>query len=160
MRHLSVAVILSTLLFAVSAAAADFAVSPICCTGWLINGQTSPPLSLVRGKTYTFDVNAPDHPFYIKTAPVNGNGSTWDEGVTDNGLEGGTLSFTVPTDAPATLYYQCGVHSAMTGRIQVTSPAVPAIWIGVCALLAMVLTGCGWVALGRGRMFTVPSRTR
>jgi hypothetical protein len=151
MRRPSVALMLLVLLFAVPAWAADFSVSPICCTGWLINGQTSPTLTLVRGNTYTFDVNAPDHPFYIKTAPVNGSGSTWDEGVSNNGLEGGTLTFTVPADAPATLYYQCGVHSAMTGTIQVTSSQVPALGAGGAALVALIAVCCGWVAIHRNR---------
>jgi len=151
MRRRYVTLALALLLYAVPAWAADFAVTPICCTGWLVNGQTSPPLSLVRGKTYTFDVNAPDHPFFIKTMPGSGNGNRWDEGVTNNGLEGGTLTFTVPGDAPATLYYQCGVHSAMTGTIHVTSTAVPALGPAAVALLALFLFAGAWLAMRRGR---------
>src|SRR5215469_14386566 len=107
MHRLSFAVLLAALLIAVPAWAADFSVTPLCCATWIINGQSNPTLTVVRGTTYAFDVNAPDHPFYIKTAPINGTGSTWDEGVTNNGLETGTLTFTVPADAPGTLFYQC-----------------------------------------------------
>jgi hypothetical protein len=151
MHRLSFATILAIVLFALPAQAADFTVTPLCCATWIINGQSSPPLSLVRGKTYAFDVNAPDHPFFIKTAPVNGNGSTWDEGVTNNGLETGTLSFTVPADAPSTLFYQCGIHSAMTGTIQVTSLSVPATGAYATALLAMALYSAGLLVLRRAR---------
>jgi len=41
-------------------------------------------------------------------------------GVTDNGTEGGTLTFAVPAGAPDKLYYDCGVHNAMTGTITIT----------------------------------------
>jgi hypothetical protein len=154
MRRRSVALVPIVLLFVAPAhAAADFNVTPICCTGWLVNGQTSPALSLVRGKTYTFNIDAPDHPFFIKTQPGSGNGNTWDEGVTNNGTEGGTLTFTVPADAPATLYYQCGVHSAMTGLIQVTSASVPALGAGAAAALALIASASGWVVMRRGRAF-------
>jgi hypothetical protein len=151
MRRLSFAVILAVLLFAAPAWAADYSVTPLCCATWIINGQSNPTLPLVRGKTYTFDVNAPDHPFFIKSAPVNGSGSTWDEGVTNNGLEVGTLSFTVPADAPATLFYQCGIHSAMTGTIQIVSSSVPATGACAAALLALLLGTAAFVAVRRRR---------
>lgn len=43
-------------------------------------------------------------------------------GVTGNGEETGTLVFQVPFEAPATLYYQCGAHAAMSGRISIQDP--------------------------------------
>lgn len=149
MHRFSLAVALAVMLLVVPAWAADFSVTPLCCATWTINGQANPTLSLVRGQTYSFDVNAPDHPFFIKTAPLNGSGSTWDEGVANNGLETGTLSFTVPADAPATLFYQCGIHSAMTGTIRITNSSVPASGASTAALLALVLGGAGLVAMRR-----------
>jgi hypothetical protein len=150
MRQLSLAVFLVLVLFAVPAWAASFTVTPICCSGWTINGQTSPTLSLVRGQTYTFDVNAPDHPFWIKTAPVIGDASAWTQGVTNNGLESGTLTFTVPASAPDTLFYQCANHSAMTGTIQITSPpSVPATGAYAAGFLALLVAGAGFVAMRR-----------
>jgi hypothetical protein len=149
MYRLTLAVLLAILLIAAPAWAADFTITPICCTTWTINGQANPPLNLVRGRTYTFAVNASGHPFFIKTAQVTGNGSTWDEGVTNNGVETGTLTFMVPADAPATLFYQCGVHSAMTGSIAIISP-VPATGPLATAFLALILGGMGLVAMRRG----------
>jgi hypothetical protein len=149
MYRLSLAVLLAILLIAAPAWAADFTVTPICCATWTINGEANPALTLVRGKTYTFNVSATGHPFFVKTAQVTGSGSTWDEGVTNNGLETGTLSFTVPSDAPATLFYQCGVHAAMTGTIHVVS-LVPTMNVFAAAFLALILGGAGLLAVRRG----------
>jgi hypothetical protein len=39
--------------------------------------------------------------------------------VTNNGDDVGTITYVVPQDAPDTLYYNCGLHSTMTGRIRI-----------------------------------------
>ena len=78
-----------------------------------------PTLTLERGKTYEFDVSAQGHPFWIKTDQINGSSSQYNEGITNNGLSSGKLIFTVPTDAPSTLYYICQIHSSMTGVINI-----------------------------------------
>ena len=86
----------------------------------------NPELILYRGNTYKFDVDAKGHPFYIMTEPyksqISADGSTstlYTSGVTNNGAEEGTVSFTVPTDAPNTLYYQCGSHDGMYGVLHI-----------------------------------------
>ena len=89
--------------------------------------EDNPILTLYRGNTYKFDVNAKGHPFWIMTEPykakVAADGSTstiFDTGVTNNGADYGTVTFTVPTSgAPDTLYYQCGNHDAMYGILQI-----------------------------------------
>jgi hypothetical protein len=86
---------------------------------YLINGSNDPTLTLVRGSTYTFNVNATGHPFWIKTAAVTGTGSAYSTGVTNNGTPSGTVTFVVPSDAPATLYYICQFHGSMVGTINV-----------------------------------------
>lgn len=82
-----------------------------------------------RGGTYTFDLTATGHPFYLTTD--NGtnyvSGSYVGEyttGVTGSRNETGQLVITVDANAPDTLYYQCGVHSAMRGTIQIKDLAV------------------------------------
>ena len=52
---------------------------------------------------------------------LDGSTSTiFDTGVTNNGADYGTVTFTVPTTgAPDTLYYQCGNHDAMYGILQI-----------------------------------------
>ena len=89
--------------------------------------EDNPILTLYRGNTYNFNVNAKGHPFWIMTEPyknkVSLDGSTstiFDTGVTNNGADEGTVTFTVPTTgAPDTLYYQCGNHDAMYGILQI-----------------------------------------
>ena len=90
------------------------------------NNPTIGPL--YRGSTYTFDLDSSlaDHPFYLTTN--NGTGfvagdyvGEYTDGVTgsrNNGSSGQEqLTFTVPSDAPDELYYQCGNHAAMRGSI-------------------------------------------
>ncbi len=82
---------------------------------------SNPALTLQRGKTYTFTLNVPGHPFLLKTANVTGTGSAYNDGVTNNGAISGVVSFTVPANAPNTLFYICEFHSAMAGTITVTN---------------------------------------
>tara|TARA_B100000927_G_scaffold243096_1_gene204994 strand:+ start:73 stop:1356 length:1284 start_codon:yes stop_codon:yes gene_type:complete len=78
-----------------------------------------PTLTLVRGKTYEFDVTAGGHPFWIKTIQGAGSSNQYNEGITNNGVSNGKLTFTVPDDAPSTLYYNCQFHGSMTGVINI-----------------------------------------
>ena len=89
--------------------------------------ERNPIIKLYRGNTYKFNVNAKGHPFWIMTEPyksmVAEDGSTstvHSTGVTNNGADYGTVTFTVPlTGGPDTLYYQCGNHDAMYGILQI-----------------------------------------
>jgi len=83
--------------------------------------EDNPVLKLYRGNTYKFNVNAKGHPFWIMTEPYK-DGSTnlfYTSGVTNAGADNGTVTFVVPSDAPDTLYYQCGNHDAMYGMLQI-----------------------------------------
>jgi hypothetical protein len=89
--------------------------------------ERNPIIKLYRGNTYKFNVDAQGHPFWIMTEPyksmVAEDGSTSTvhlTGVTNNGADNGTVTFTVPlTGGPDTLYYQCGNHDAMYGILQI-----------------------------------------
>ena len=88
--------------------------------------ERNPIVTLYRGNTYKFNVNAKGHPLWIMTEPykdkLSADGSTstlYTTGVTNNGTADGTVTFTVPTSAPDTLYYQCGNHDAMYGVLQI-----------------------------------------
>ena len=79
----------------------------------------NPDLYLVRGQTYEFVINASGHPFYIKTVSGTGTGNQYSTGVSNNGQQTGTVTFTVPMDAPNKLFYNCSNHSAMNGVIYI-----------------------------------------
>jgi len=74
-----------------------------------------PTLYLHRGTTYIFSNTVHgSHPLQIR---VSNGGSAYTNGVSGAGTA--TITFTVPMDAPGTLYYQCTVHSAMGNSITV-----------------------------------------
>ena len=83
-----------------------------------------PTLTLVRGKTYEFNVSAGGHPFWIKTLQGTGSSNQYNEGITNNGTSSGKLIFTVSNDAPPTLYYNCQFHGSMTGIINIVDSNV------------------------------------
>jgi plastocyanin len=91
-------------------------------TSYTINAASNPTLSLTRGQSYTFQVNAVGHPFWIKSVRSTGTGNAYNSGVTNNGSETGSVTFVVPGDAPATLFYDCEFHSSMSGQINVMDP--------------------------------------
>ena len=64
-------------------------------------------------------MSAPGHPFWIKTVQSIGTGDTYNDGVTNNGTASGTVTFTVPNDAPDTLFYVCEFHIPMTGTLNI-----------------------------------------
>ena len=88
--------------------------------------KDNPAITLYRGNTYKFKIDAVGHPLWIMTEPVSSgkasDGSTsilYTKGVTNDGIDKGTITFTVPTDAPDSLFYQCGNHGAMHGVIKI-----------------------------------------
>jgi plastocyanin len=84
------------------------------------NGSVSgnnPPINLNVFDTVNFVVNAPGHPFLIKTAQQTGIGNNV-PGVVNNGAMSGTVSWT-PVNA-GTYYYNCRYHSSMTGVFTVS----------------------------------------
>ena len=85
-------------------------------------------VTLYRGFTYTFEQSASSnsaHPLRLSTTSdgTHGGGTQYTDGVTYTGNQGsnGLLPFTVPLDAPDTLYYYCQNHGNMGGEISVQS---------------------------------------
>jgi plastocyanin len=87
---------------------------------YFIDGAENPALTLARGNTYEFVINSAGHPFWIQSvvAPYDA-ANVYNNGVTNNGTDSGTISFTVPAEAPDTLYYVCQNHASMTGTINI-----------------------------------------
>lgn len=108
---------------------------------YVVNGTNDPILSMYRGQTYTFNINAGGHPFYIQTtsAPYN-SGNVYNNGVTGNGTQNGTLTFVVPVNAPNTLYYVCQYHSSMGNQINITDDPNPCYSKGT-----LILTNQGYI---------------
>jgi hypothetical protein len=65
----------------------------------------NPVIKLYRGQTYNFDINSPGNPFSIKTTRTAGFLDRFNDGVSIHSVEQGTITFTVPDNAPAILYY-------------------------------------------------------
>jgi hypothetical protein len=82
----------------------------------IVAGNTNDPvLYLYKGFTYTFvNTTGGSHPFAIR---VSNGGADYTPGV--SGSQTGTQTFTVPMNAPATLYYQCTLHSGMGNVINI-----------------------------------------
>ena len=86
-------------------------------------GQNNPDIVVYKGCTYEFEVNALGHPFYIKTQYGTGtNDQVSDQHVQNNGTDVGTVTLSVPSNDSSSnidtvLFYQCGNHVNMKGRI-------------------------------------------
>lgn len=122
-------------------------------TAYVIGGTNNPTLTLERGGTYVFQVNATGHPFYLKTiSGSTGTGNLYTNGVTGNGVQIGSLTFAVPTNAPASLYYHCSLHTGMGGALRITNaiapPTVKVVYLNVGAFITVGSTGTnGWNAV-------------
>ena len=86
---------------------------------YVISNKNDPTLTLERGKTYEFNIDASGHPFWIKTISSAGTGNSYSDGITNNGTSNGIIVFKVPDDAPDQLYYNCQIHSSMNGIIKI-----------------------------------------
>jgi hypothetical protein len=93
--------------------------------GYAINEQDgNPTLTLTRGSNYVFDITTdPSHPFQIASGPNFGD-PAYNDGVSNNNISSGRISFTVPLNAPDTLYYVCSIHF-FGGVINIVDPSSP-----------------------------------
>lgn len=96
---------------------------------YVINGESNPSLQLQRGVTYTFNINAVGHPFWINIVSGIGTGNAYNSGVTNNGTDYGTITFTVPYNVPSTLYYNCQYHSGMAGTINIVKSVLDDVYL-------------------------------
>ena len=87
-------------------------------------GTRNPIITVTRGSTYRFGMNADGHPFFIQTTSgaFNSN-SVYTNGVENGGASVGLITWVVPENAPDNLYYACSNHGTMNGKINVVDPA-------------------------------------
>ena len=107
---------------ATSSGASSYTINGTDANG-VINNVANATVTVRLGDTLNFNVSANGHPFWIKTAASTGTGNGA-SGVTNNGAQTGTVSFT-PTGSGAvgTYYYICQYHGSMVGTINVGQPA-------------------------------------
>lgn len=95
---------------------------------YAIDGEVGREIALEEGKTYAFELgesvaegpNGMPHPFYIGETAEGQGSSPFSNGVENENATSGTVTFSVPSGAPSTLYYQCGTHRYMGGDISIT----------------------------------------
>ena len=87
---------------------------------YTVNGIDNITLNLIRGNTYSFTVSVGTHILWIQTVGgAYSANNVYSSGVLNNGIASGTITFTVPANAPDTLYYQCQNHPMMFGIINI-----------------------------------------
>jgi hypothetical protein len=112
----------------------NFRVSSKGTSAFVIDYEDNPTLKLVRGNTYVFTLVRNEYKFYIKTEPTLGTTNQYTDGVTNNGLVSGKITFTVPQDAPDVLYYCNDLQRNMKGTIEIVDAVPgtgPGFWIQV-----------------------------
>ena len=102
-------------------------------SAYTIDFLNNPTLTLARGNTYVFNLNLQgDFPFWIKTEQTLGSANPYNDGVSRNGSNFGLVTFTVPRNAPNTLYYVSGTQPNMRGTLNIvdgTPGTGPGFWI-------------------------------
>jgi surface protein len=91
---------------------------------YLIYNKTNPTLNLVRGRTYTFRIDAQGHPLWILTGLPYHQSRIYLPGLINHGTDTGVFTFTVPKDAPDKLYYASQLDSSMQGSIIISDDPV------------------------------------
>jgi hypothetical protein len=118
----------------------NFRVQNAGTSSYVIDYENNPTLTLVRGNTYTFTLSlSGPFAFYIKTEATLGNTDLYEgllsdgsPAVTNNGAYTGTITFTVPQDAPDILYYANSTQLNLRGTfiIEDATPGTgPGFWI-------------------------------
>ena len=82
----------------------------------------NPTIKLYRGQTYKFNINSPGNPFSIKTRRTPFNQDLYSTPDIDKqGVEVGTITFTVPYSSPDVLFYMSETDSDLGGVFQIES---------------------------------------
>jgi hypothetical protein len=101
----------------------NFRVTNNDASSWNIDFSPNPTLTLIRGNTYVFNLTQSfPWKFFIKTELSFGTTNIYSNGVFNNGGSGGLITFTVPQDAPDTLFYCNDTEFNLRGQITVVDP--------------------------------------
>ena len=126
---------------------------------YVFNGgaAANPTLTLYRGVTYIFNVNALGHPFFIQTNTAAAGAGQYNVGVTGNGAQTSILTFAVPASAPSTMFYACATHSvtfSMHGTLNILDPPAPPD--GQIVLISLTPTTVTMKSLGATSWNAIP----
>jgi len=100
-------------------------------SGFSLNGDLKPVLTLVRGHSYQFtgSANTSLHPFKLSTSSSGGFGTdiytnsvSGAQPVCNSGCSGVSFVFTPGDATPDVVYYQCNVHQNMGNQIRIVNP--------------------------------------
>ena len=86
--------------------------------------KTNPVLTVKKGDTLKFEMNAAGHPMWIQISQSTGqpSGGNIPSGLTNNGTaSGATITWDTSGVTAGTYYYNCEFHSSMTGTIFVNA---------------------------------------
>ena len=82
--------------------------------------KLNPTLKLYRGQTYIFEINSPGNPFSFMTQrDIGGETRYRNAGIDNAAVEVGTITFTVPSDAPSILFYQSETNINLGGVLEI-----------------------------------------
>lgn len=87
-----------------------------------IDGEAGKVITLQRGERYEFRLGEgvdPNHPFYVDRTAEGQKASPFSNGVENADATTGSVFFDVPTSAPDSLFYQCGNHVFMGGKMMI-----------------------------------------
>ena len=94
-------------------------------TGPGFTGAVSDPtLYLSRGQQYKFTNTMGMHPFRIQSTANGSVGTQYNDGIVNNDVSNGTLTWNVQFNAPNLLYYQCTAHGGMGGKIYIIDAGI------------------------------------
>lgn len=96
--------------------------------GFLVNGVQGKALVLIRGETYTFNVDTGvQHDFYLSRSEAGWGAAAWTQGVSGQFIYKGEVTFTPGSETPDLLYYQCRNHRNMGAAIHVVDSEAEAV---------------------------------
>jgi len=94
-------------------------------TDYVFTGYSSGndiPITITAGDTIVFNVTAPTHTMWIKTAQTTGTGQGVTTGfITNNGADNGTITWNTTGVVPGTYYYNSANDASMGGTITVNA---------------------------------------
>ena len=105
-----------------------------------ITSGDNPSLEFIRGATYKFDYSShTGHPVLFSSSNPDSSTTAYTTGTS---IASNVISFTVPHDAPDTLYYYCSNHpTGMNGAISITTDETKADQYASNCTLALPLVG-------------------